>query len=202
MATIQYAGKANESGPYSSQRELAHVKYDFKTVQSQLSESCLDLGNVGFVWGNPQSSHEIACYVSVACSHCDKTIKELRRITDIYPDLYNRLIFAVNSDNLDDQSNSIIRQFINLYQTMSKNEFFDMLHVWYSTLNRNLEALQKAYPATPYPGNGAEIDALYRFGKQAKIGHTPAILLNGKLLSQLYSYTDLYGLARTLFAEE
>ena len=76
-----------------------------------------------------------------------------------------------------------------------------MLDVRYSAQNKNLNALQKKYPALTIQDDYAEIEALYQFSQQAKINYTPAILLNGKLLSKLYSYQDLYGIARTLNAE-
>ena len=37
--------------------------------------------------------------------------------------------------------------------------------------------------------------------KLSGISYTPAILIDGKLLSPLYSYSDLYGIARTLNSE-
>ena len=203
MAAVIYVCKKSKSGdPYYELRETARIKYDFKTIQSQLSESKYETNNVGFVFGNPQASNEIVLYVSIACSHCGKAVKELSRLTDIYPDLCFRLIFSVNTEDFDHRSNIITGHLINLYKTMNKNEFFDMLDAWYTTLNKNLEALQKAYPVSFAQDSNAKIEALYQFSQQAKISYTPAILLNGRLLSQLYSYRDLYGIARTIFAEE
>ena len=77
-----------------------------------------------------------------------------------------------------------------------------MLDAWYTALNKNLEALQKAYPAVSIEESKEEMDAMYGFGQQAKTGYTPAILLDGMLLSKLYSGSDLCGIARTLYAEE
>ena len=201
-AAVLYVSKTNEShDPYSEQRETARVKYDYKTIQSQISETQYETNDIGFVWGNSQSSHEITLYVSIACSHCGNAVKEFGRLTEIYPDLCFRLVFAVNTDDFDHKSNIIVRHLISLYKTMNKNEFFDMLDAWYTTLNKKLEALQKAYPATSIQDN-KEMDSLYQFSQQTKIGYTPAIVLGGRLLSQLYSYKDLYGIVRTLYAEE
>jgi hypothetical protein len=56
----------------------------------------------------------------------------------------------------------------------------------------------------PYPissiqnDNRKEIHTLYQFNQSDRINYVPAILINGRLLSQLYSYKDLYGIARTL----
>ena len=84
---------------------------------------------------------------------------------------------------------------------MNKNDFFDMLDTWYAMPKKSLDALQKEFPTTSVQVNREEIEALYQFSQQAKIGYTPAILINGKLSSQLYSYRDLYGISRTLNAE-
>jgi len=200
---VMYINKTGKSGdPYSEQRDLARLKYNYQTLKSQLAESPHQTKDTGFTWGNPQSSQEIALYVSIACSHCGTAVKEIRKLMDIYPDLSCRVIFAVYTDDFEHRSNIIIRHFISLYKTMNQHAFFDMLDAWYTLLNKNLEALQKAFPVASNQDNKEEMDAWYQFSKQAKISYTPAILINGMLLSQLYSYGDLYGIARTLYAEK
>lgn len=202
-AAVLYVSKTKKSrDPYSEQRETARIKYDFKTIQCQLSETRYEINNAGFIWGNMQTSHEITLYVSIACSFCGATVKELGRLTEIYPDLCFRLLFAVNTDDFNHKSNIIIRHFLRLYKTMDTNEFFDMLDAWYGTLNKNLEALQKVYPTPSGHDFKEEMETLYQFSQRSKISYTPAILLNGRLLSQLYSYRDLNGISRTLNAEE
>ena len=69
-------------------------------------------------------------------------------------------------------------------------------------MDKKLETLQKEYPVTAIQDGKDEIEILYRFSQMAKIEYTPAILINGRQLSQLYSYEDLYGIARSLNAEE
>ena len=85
---------------------------------------------------------------------------------------------------------------------MDKNEFFNMLDSWYAMPEKTLDALQKAFPVvSASQDNTADINALFQFSQQAKIGYTPAILFDGRLLSPFYSYRDLYGIARALNAE-
>ncbi len=185
---------------YAQQRETARIKYDILTIQAQLSEIKYEIGNVGFVWGSLQS-YDITLFVSIACSHCGKAVKELNQLTKIYPNINYRLIFAVYSDS-NDESNTIIRHLISLYKTMHKDEFFDMLDTWYTVPDKKMETLQKIHPVSSVQNNNEELNALYQFSEQSKISYTPAILINGRLLSQLYSYQDLHGIARTLNAEE
>jgi hypothetical protein len=85
---------------------------------------------------------------------------------------------------------------------MDKNVFFAMLDTWYAMPQKTLEALQAAYPVSSAQECKADMDALYQFNRQQQISFTPAILLTGRLLSQLYSYKDLYGIARTFNNEE
>jgi len=200
---VIYTVSTRESGDkYHHQRDLAKIKYDFPTIQSQLSGTKYETNHIGFAWGNPQSSNEIALFVSIACSHCGAGVKELRRLMEIYPDFSYRLIFAVYTDDYEHKSNSIIRYFISLYKTLDTNVFFDMLDVWYTTLKKNFDALQQTFPISPDDDNSNEIASLFQFKQQAKISYTPAILINGRLLSQLYSYNDLYGIVRAINAEE
>ena len=123
-------------------------------------------------------------------------------------------VFAVHTEDPEDKTNAITRHLINLYSTMSGKAFFKMLDTWYAMLEKTIEALQAAFPVaseqelkhppTPLKGgikdSKAEMDALYQFNQQQNISYTPAILLNGRLLSQTYSYKDLYGIARALNA--
>ena len=202
-AAVMYIGKTVDAlDSYAERREMARIKYDIRTLQSQLSASVYETANVGFAWGNPQARHEITLYPSIACSPCGSALKELRRLTEIYPDFGYRLIFAVKSDDYEQKSNAIVRHLINLHRTMNRCDFFDMLDARYSKMHKKLEVLQATFPVSELLDCRAEIDACYHFGQQAKISHTPAILINGRLLSQLYSYKDLFGIARTLYAEE
>jgi len=200
---VMYFGQTNTADDiYAEQRETARIKYDYQTIQCHLAESRKETNHAGFVWGNAQSSQEITLYVSIACSHCGKAVKELSRLIEIYPDFCFRIIFAVHSDGAENRANIITRHFIRLYKMMHKNVFFDMMDAWYTTLNKNLEALQKTYPVGPDQDCKEEIDALYQFSRQSKISHTPVILINGCLLSKLYAWQDLYGIARAMNHEQ
>ena len=202
-AAVMYITQTNTTDDkYAEQRETARIKYNYQTIQCHLAESRFETGNIGFVWGNKHSAQEITLYVSIACSYCGKAVQELKRLTGMYPDFCYRLIFSVKTNDFEHKSIVIISHFISLYKTMNKNEFFDMLGAWYTTLNKNLEALQKTYPAPSAQDCIEEINALYQFDQEAKVSYTPATLLNGRLLSQLYSWEDLFGITRTLNAEE
>lgn len=187
---------------YAQQRETAKIKYSIETIQAQLSEPIYTIDNIGFVWNNSDALHDISLYISTSCQHCEKAVKELRKLTEIYPNFRYQLIFAVSSDNMDAASNVIIRHLIRLYHTKDKDSFFDILDSWYEMSDKHPEALQKAFPITSDQDNKEEIDILFKFHQQAKISYTPAILLNGRLLSQLYSYSDMFGIVKTLNAEK
>ena len=202
-AAVMYVCKTNApNDPYSEQRETARIKYNVQTIQSHLSESKHETANIGLVWGNPQARYEITTYVSIACSSCGAAIKELRRLINIYPDFSYRIIFAVNSNDFENKANTITRHFIILSKTMDKNEFFDMFDSWYDMPKKSLETLQETFPVPSIQDCRTEIEAFYQFSRQTKISYTPAILINGQLLSKLYSYQDLYGIVRCLNAEE
>jgi len=202
IATVVYISNTYKSGDqFYTERVLNKFKYNYQVMKSQIAESGYTINNIGFTWGNPQSSQEIMLYVSIACSHCGAAIKELRKVSDIYPNFKYRLIFSVKTDDLDNKSNIITCHFLSLYRIMDNGAFFDMLDAWYAKLNKNFDALQKAFPTLSCQDNSEEINALYRFSQQLKISYSPAILINGRLLSKLYSYQDLYGMTRTLFAE-
>ena len=128
IAAVAYIGKTVKQGTlYSRQREMSRIKYDYGTLQGQLANLQYDTGNAGFVEGNSQASHEISLYISMACTFCGAAVKKISLLTEIYPDLGYRLIFTVNTNDPDHQSNIIIRHFLSLYRTMDRNNFFVML---------------------------------------------------------------------------
>ena len=202
-AVVFYISKTRKViDPYLEERQMARIKYNVPIIRSQLSETNYETKNIGLTWGDPQSSHEIILYISVGCSHCGKAVKELGRLMEIYPNLHYRLIFALNPNSSNDETNIITRNFICYYRNLSKNEFFNVLDTWYALPEKTLDALQKAYPTlyTQYDCK-KEIDILYEFNQQNKINYAPAIFLDGRLLSHIYNYMDLYGIARAINAE-
>ena len=203
ITATMYIGKmAKFSDPYLESREMARIKYNAQTLQSQLSEINQKVNNTGFIWRKSQASYEIALFVSARCLYCGNAIKELHHLMGIYPNFTYRLIFAIHSDNMDNESTIITSYLVTLNKTMNKNDFFNTLDTWYSMQEKTLDSLQKTFSA-PFTAddNKEEIGDLYQFSQQNKINYTPAILLNGQLLSQLYSYNDLYAIIRTLNAE-
>ena len=202
VAIIQATKTIGAKGrSFAQQRETAEIKYNIQTLQAQLSETTYTMDKLGFTWGTSISQFDIGLYVSIGCHHCGNAVAELRRIMDIFPDFNYRLIFAVHSDDFDDKSNSIVRHLICLYKAMDRNQFLNVLDRWYKTPLKNHETLQEAFPVSSVQDCQTEMDALHAFNRQSKISYTPAILLNGQLLSRLYSYNDLYGIARAFNAE-
>ena len=187
---------------YNQQREIAKIKYDIRIIQNQLSETKYAIENIGLTFGHSESSHTIGLYISASCPHCRAALKEFRRLTEIYPDFYYRLIFSVNSNSFDDKTNVIIFYLMNLYKAMNSDEFFDIMDAWYTKLNKDFEALKKTYPVLSMNDNWQEIDAMFLFSQQSKISSTPTLILNGRIFSQLYTYQDLPGIVRALNSEE
>ena len=170
-AVVFYISKTRKViDPYLEERQMARIKYNVPIIRSQLSETNYETKNIGLTWGDPQSSHEIILYISVGCSHCGKAVKELGRLMEIYPNLHYRLIFALNPNSSNDETNIITRNFICYYRNLSKNEFFNVLDTWYALPEKTFDALQKAYPTlyTQYDYK-KEIDILYEFNQQNKI---------------------------------
>jgi len=68
FAAVTYICKTTTdlAGKYYEQREVAKIKYDAKTLNSQLAEFNGETLDVGFTWGEVQASHEITLFISVA----------------------------------------------------------------------------------------------------------------------------------------
>ena len=188
---------------FSEQREVATIKYNSLTINAHFSEAIQPFINTGLIWRNPESTHEIGLYVSITCSLCKETIKELIRVAILYPHFSYRLIFAVNTDNQEDQTiNIVVRYLINLSKNMSRNDFFDLLNLWYGTLNEDFKALKTLFPISSDQDSNTEMEALCHFSRQHNDSFIPAILIDGRLLSKLYTYKDLYGILRTFNNEK
>ena len=202
VAVIKISKTYSKEHYYEQKRIIAKIKYNKLTIQAQLSKQVLTIDNIGFTFGNLNSSNDIGFYISASCMYCGKAVKELKMLTEIYPDFRYRLIFTVSSDKYDDISNTIIRHFICLYKTMDKNDFLNALVGWYKMPEKNPETFQKAFTVPSTQDCKSEIEALYQFNQQSKIIYTPTILLNGQQLSQIYSYKDISCIARAIYTEK
>lgn len=182
---------------YAKQREIARVKYNAKVIRSQFSPIKYEPGNAGFTFGNVASSSEIALYVGAECAYCGNAVKELQKVVRLYPRLCCRIIFAVYP-NKDDITNKTVSYMERYYRAKNRTDFLDMLNAWYAMPKKSLSELQDRFPAgAPDTDSEPMVHGLNRL-----IPYTPAIFVNGYLLSQMYTFQDLTGIARTLDVEK
>ena len=182
---------------YTVQRQITKIKYDIKVLHSQSSIVADNTDVTGFTWNvTNEIQPEIALYISIYCPHCGKALKEFYRLKNLYPDLGYRLIFAVDP-NMDEASKTVVRYFIEAYQQYDGDQFFEVMNTWYDMPERNIGILQKTFPVNP-GDNEQVISMLEIFNQQAQINYAPALLVNGKLLSDMYNYKDLISIGRTL----
>ena len=203
LVAVMKASKAIDSKKIfnAHQREIAKLKYNTSTIRYYLSETTYLIDNLGFIFGNTESSYDIGLYVSIFCPQCRKAIKQFRKLIEIYPNLSYRLIFSINSNDYEDETNIIARQLFNTYNPMKKNDFFNILDTLYSMPLKTLKSLHDVFPVSSVIDRQVEINSLYTFSMNNSINYTPAIFLNKRLLSQLYTYKDLLGIIRAFNAE-
>lgn len=172
-------------------RENASVKFNPATLKSQLSKYALETPKTGFIWKNNNPQHEIAIYVSTSCKHCQKLLQQFNYLMDIYTNFNYKIIFDINPTKINGDKSSILNYFYFIFLNYGKDQFFNVLEIWYNTKPKSLKELIKKTNITIYSNNELFITAQIEFCRTIQLDYLPAILIDGQVLSFIYSYKDL-----------
>lgn len=180
------------------QRRIYQFKYDYDFIQNHLSNEiyfpCEE--QAGFDFGPEKAPWHITFFISLNCPHCGGAVRLFCRLLMIYPGLNYRLLFSVKE--MDHHSLEMVSYLYGLYQANPAG-FLDILSEWYLLEDKSLEHLKKLYPlpCTATISN-KDTDALCLFSQKEKPLPTPSFFVNGRLLSGIYTVSDMYNVTRVL----
>lgn len=190
LIIIEYTKLYRSKGMiYIKERQLNDIKYDLRTLTSQLSTTIYKTPDYAISFGSSLSKVEITIIVSLYCRYCGKAIMEISRLKDIYKKVKYKIIF----DTVNESDKSILQFFASLkyFSEEDPNKFFSIIDRWYSLPTPTISEFSKFYNIDSFQVNYDYIDSQSLFLKSVSIGYLPSIMINGKLLSSKYKYTDL-----------
>jgi len=144
-----------------------------------------------FGTSNPKVHFTI--FTSPVCTHCSIAHLIINKLFITYPnEIAYTEIFAISNDDRDERK-QIAAHMLQLYKKCDREYTCHALHEWHADENRIMEKWMGNHPVT---GNALtennEIIGLHAtIAQSLAITHTPTIVMNGKLLPDLYRVEDL-----------
>ncbi len=143
------------------------------------------------IFGNPEAKITMDFMTSPFCEFCKKPYSVLKKLLENHAeDIAVRCIYNVNQERLTDEQNSLVQHLYYINETHGQKRFFEAVDYWYETKDAEKWAHHygEIFDAT-------KIQKLLQVHRNWCITHkitfTPALFINGYLLSQPYTIEDL-----------
>jgi len=142
------------------------------------------------VIGNSKPTHIITMVSNPYCQPCAEAHKRLEKLLEQRKDLQARIVFtAENSEH--DIKTPVSRHLMSLNNLNDKSIVKGALSDWYERGQKDYHDWSKSYPLEQNPANNYQLDQQREWCKIAQITSTPTLLINGRLLPNLYQLSDL-----------
>lgn len=176
---------------YQLSRENASIKFSPTTFNAHLSERSIKTPEIGFIWGNTNSPHEIAIYVSTSCNHCKKLLNELYYLMDIYRNFNYKIIFDIRINDANSDKLKIINFLYTIYLRHDRTNFFSTLDKFYKSHSQMGNSIKCDMTSCRELEDSQFTKSQIEFCETLHLDYSPAILIDGHILSTLYNYKDL-----------
>jgi len=147
--------------------------------------------NLGINIGNPNASNTIIKVCNPYCGPCAQAHPVLEEIVKHNNDINVKIIFTA-TNNANDRSNKPVKHLLAIAEKGNIQKTQQALDDWYMADKKEYETF-----AARYPMNGElkqqenKIDLMSKWCDGAEIAGTPTIFINGKLLPETYSISEL-----------
>lgn len=183
--------------------ELAVTKKDLRKFKQNISLFHYTLSNQPKVsypkqaevlrFGSMNPKIHFTIFTSPVCAYCSKTHTVINKLLDNYPnDVAFTEIFAVSNDERDERV-KLAAHMLQLHKKIEKGDAHRAINDWHADENKKMEKWMAKYPVIGDAiAENREIIGLHNsIAKSLGITHTPIIVMNGKLLPDLYKVEDL-----------
>jgi len=144
-------------------------------------------------FGSMNPKIHFTIFTSPVCAYCSKTHTVINNLLDNYPnEVALTEIFAVSNDERDERV-QLAAHMLQLNKKIEKADAHRAINDWHADENRKMEKWMSRYPVIGDAiAENREIIGLHNsIAKSLGITHTPIIVMNGKLLPDLYRVEDL-----------
>lgn len=143
------------------------------------------------VIGDDNAPIALNAVLSASCMHCHKVYENLMKLWSKNSEhLKIKLVFNINAENLNNPYNIIYKQAISLDLSGEYDKVIALLNDWH-VKRMSLENWKSKWEFGQSETGIETIQEQYNWCLENKILHTPAIILNGKLLPKEYEVQEL-----------
>lgn len=166
--------------------ELLRIKRNPSTIKNYFVQSHSIVSTEEMMeFGNKYADIEITTFISLHCRHCQKVVSEVIQLIDKFPKrfLWRVAIQGISSNDMDD----------NVFARLNTRQLH-IFQLYISDKKRCLKAM-RLWNFKNITDGSEELIAKYRFQQKniekMRIMHYPTIWVNGIVLPQEYSISDL-----------
>lgn len=144
-------------------------------------------------FGSQNPKIQFTVFTSPACTHCSKAHVVINNLLSKYPsEIAFVEIFAISNDERDERV-KIAAHMLQLYKKQTKEFAHKAINEWHTDESRNAEKWMAKFPVDGDAINeNKEIIGMHNYlAKSLGIHQTPMIVINGKLMPDLYRVEDL-----------
>lgn len=148
--------------------------------------------NLGVSFGDPSSPNYLLKVCNPFCSACSKSQMEIDDLVKGTSNWYVQIIYYIPKSDFDNPIRKTVAHFLALYDSLNKESAFEAISYWYRTPKKDYEAFAKKYPTDKkIEEYNSIIEEMIQWGENENIRYTPTIYVNGHLIPELYSVSDL-----------
>ncbi|QEC77651.1 vitamin K epoxide reductase family protein [Mucilaginibacter ginsenosidivorax] len=174
-------------------KQLRTFKYNVELFNNMLKAQpryAMPAEDWSIVLGNAEANNIITMVTNPYCQPCSKTHQVLDNWLNQNPNLQARIIFTANNNDSDIKT-PVSRHLMALNKLTDKTIVKHALHDWYGQKQKSYDAWAKAYPVQLNETEFYKIDQQKAWCQMAEVTATPALLLNGYRLPNIYQLPDL-----------
>lgn len=174
-------------------QRLKHNPQIFDTLLNKQKKIIASPDGLGITLGNPCGKIRIIKVCNPYCSPCAKAHPFIDKLLDNNPEIHLQIIFSTGATAKEDTQLLPVKHLMGIAATNNENIMRQALDDWYLAKEKDY-----TYFSTKYPLSLSQLQAQFKPAKEmqkwvddSKIGFTPAFIINGHLLPDIYTVHDL-----------
>jgi uncharacterized membrane protein len=171
---------------------LKHDIEVFESILKKQNKITINTDGLGITIGNLAATNKIVKVCNPYCEPCSKAHLAIEDLLGTINNLQIQIIFTSSGMDYDDHRFYPVSHLLTLAEKIDLQLLHQALHDWYTIPNKNYSQFALRYPIeTDLKLQSFKMEAMYEWCRQMNIISTPTLFLNGYLMPELYTISDL-----------